>query len=92
MYAAWEHEYRHRLARAHGVDHDSVIVPVFGDFRLLRHDILHCHGIATSEHAGACEVLRWFSGGDVIQLKADHYAEFVVSIPWAKMLAGPDAR
>ncbi len=93
MFAAWEHEYRHRLAKAHGVAHEMVVVPLFGDLRLLRHDILHCRGIATAENSGRCEVLQhWFAVGEKIQIRVEHHLDFVTRIPWPKMWAGPDAR
>ena len=69
MFAAWEHEYRRRLAKAHGVADEMVFVPLFGDLRLLRHDILHCRGIATAENSGRCEVLQpWFVIGQPIHI------------------------
>ncbi len=91
MFAAWEHDFRQRLAVAHGVEHDSIVVPLFGDLRLLRHDVLHCRGIATSDHAGRCQLLRWFQVGDEIQIRGDHHLDFVAQIPWDKMRAGPNA-
>jgi hypothetical protein len=92
LYAAWEHEYRRRLAKAHGVSEGMVIVPVFGDLRLLRHDILHCHGIATAENAGRCVVLQhWFVIGQPIQIGGEHHLDFVTKIPWDKMRQGPDS-
>lgn len=92
LYAAWEHEYRPRLATAHGVNLDSVVVPMFGDLRLLRHDILHCRGMATLEHTGRCQILQWFTVGDEINIRGEHELDLVTQIPWAKMRQGPDAR
>jgi len=88
-FAAWEHFFRRRLAAAHGVDAADILVPVFGDLRHIRHDILHHRGIATAEHAGRCDILNWFSPGNEIRIRGDRIADFMDCIPWAEMANAP---
>ena len=88
VFTEWEHEYRPRLARAHGRDKDDEKYPLLGDVRRLRHDVVHHRGTASSDHSAKCEVIKWFSAGDVIALRAEHYAEFHRLMPWAEMVAG----
>jgi hypothetical protein len=76
VFAEWEHVFRPRLAEAKACSINEVEVTVFGDLRHYRHDILHHGGVATKEHAGKCEVLRWFGTGDPIDIRTDHVLDF----------------
>jgi len=64
VFSMWEHGYRPRLAAARGVDTDDVKIPVLGDLRLIRNDVVHHRGIATADSSGKCQQLRWFSVGE----------------------------
>ncbi len=64
VYAMWEDEMRGRLATAQGIAHDDVKHPILGDLRLIRNDVVHKRGIATSEWTERCSTVRWFSVGD----------------------------
>jgi hypothetical protein len=44
LYELWETGYRTPLATAGDVPRNDVLIPIFGDLRLLRHDILHNKG------------------------------------------------
>lgn len=89
LYSLWEHEYRPRLALAHGRDKDDEMYPLLGDLRRLRHDVLHHGGVATQEWTGRCEVVgHWFPAGDVIRLEGRHFEEFVRLFPWSDMAKG----
>ena len=46
-------------------------VKCMGDFRHIRHDLIHS-GSATKEHSGKCKVLRWFEPGQRMILTTDH--------------------
>ncbi|MGH7685403.1 MAG: hypothetical protein ACREN2_01075, partial [Candidatus Dormibacteria bacterium] len=54
VFAYWEHYYRPAIAGAIGCDADEVRHDLFGDLRLLRHDILHARGQATRDNTGRC--------------------------------------
>jgi hypothetical protein len=66
VYSMWEHELRGRLAAVQGISHDDVEHPILGDLRLIRNDVVHKRGIATSEWTGRCSTVRWFSVDDEI--------------------------
>ena len=90
IFTLWEHEYRKRLAVAHGCSEDELVYPLLGDVRRLRNDVVHHHGIATVPNTGKCEVLRhWFPPGETISLRGEHFAEFHRLFPWESMAAGP---
>jgi hypothetical protein len=88
-YAAWEHEFRPRLAAALGREAGEIQVPWLGDFRRWRHDILHHHGVATPERTGKCEVLKWFAPGDEIKLRNDHISDIARTLPGETLTAEP---
>src|SRR5690348_13635332 len=74
-FTAWEHEYRPRLAQAHGIDRDALTIPLFGDLRLLRNDVVHHHGIATDRNSGKCEVLgHWVTLGAANNVTPQRFA------------------
>jgi hypothetical protein len=90
VFTGWEHEYRPRLAAAHGSTKELLLYPLLGDLRRLRNDVVHHHGIASADNAGKCEIVQhWVAVGDVIQLKGEHFVEFVTLFPWTEMHAGP---
>jgi hypothetical protein len=89
-YTGWELEYRPRLAAAHGCEPSDLKVPLLGDLRRLRHDVVHHRGVATKENAGRCEVVgHWVKEGDLIELRGDHFGEFSRLFPWDVLAAGP---
>jgi hypothetical protein len=90
VYTGWEHEYRPRLAAAHGRAKDQLLYPLLGDLRHLRDDVVHHHGVATPDNAGRCQVLRhWIDVGDPIRLSPDRVAEFSALFPWSDLRSGP---
>lgn len=92
VYAGWEHEYRARLARAHGCNGGDLQIPILGDLRRLRHDVLHHHGIATSKNSGKCEVVgHWVKVGEPIVIGPDEVGEFSRVFPWPELEAHPAA-
>lgn len=92
VYSAWEHDFRARLAAAYGCPKDAVKVPLLGDLRLIRHDVVHHRGIATQDNTGQCTVLRdWFQPGDAIVLQGHHYEQFMRLFPWIDLARAPKA-
>ena len=92
LLAGWEHEYRPRLAAAHGCDAGDIKVPVIGDLRLMRNDIIHHHAIATSSNSGRCQVLRhWVTIGDAIDLGPEQLAELWAIFPWSDLKTPPSS-
>jgi hypothetical protein len=76
LYQEWEDDIRPRLGKAFHVSKERVIAPVFGDLRLMRHDIIHKRGVASSENSGRTQILKWFSPGETIDLVDQHFLDF----------------
>jgi hypothetical protein len=90
LFTAWEHEYRPRLAVAHGLGKDTLLLyNPWGDLRHLRNDIVHHHGIATRNNAGRCRELIWFSDGEKILLRATHFVALDKAYRWEEMERPP---
>jgi hypothetical protein len=88
LYALWEHEYRPRLAVAHNRDPNDERYPLIGDLRLIRNDVIHHRGVATSTNTGRCKVLQWFQPGETIILRGQHFEEFIRIFPWSDLASG----
>jgi hypothetical protein len=84
-FSAWEEGYRRRLADALDCPLDDLRVPLLGDLRLLRNDVVHHRGIASARNAGRCKVLRWFAEVDEIRLDIHRLAEFKEQFPWTEL-------
>lgn len=56
-YSRWEKHFRPVIARSLGVPSEDVLIPLFGDLRRLRHDVVHHLGTATAKWSGRCELL-----------------------------------
>ena len=52
-------------------------VSVLGDLNKMRNDLLHNDRVASQDHTGKCEVLRWFDVGDQIVLETKHVFDFL---------------
>jgi hypothetical protein len=85
VFAEWEHVIRPRLAAARGCVVNEVQASVFGDLRLIRHDILHHAGVASSALVRRRELLRWFDAGQPIMIRGQHIAEFMDAVPWSDL-------
>lgn len=66
VYTYWEHEYRSRVAATMGIHPEGVRLPIMGDFRLLRNDIIHNGGAFGTETVHRLEVLRGLIPGPYV--------------------------
>jgi hypothetical protein len=83
FYAAWDEFHRPRLAKALGCEPKAIKVPLLGDLRCLRNDIVHNRGVASPEWAGKCEFLaHWVRIGEPIAVHGEQINEFVRCFPW----------
>ena len=81
LYSFWEHEYRPRLAASLGLaDADELKIPLFGDIRALRRDVIHHHGVVTKETAAKLSVLAGFHEGKEITLTEGDVEALIRSI------------
>ena len=56
VYGIWEYDYRQKLKNEHRVVGDfSPELDALGDMRLIRNDLLHNRGVATSGSKGKCK-------------------------------------
>ncbi|MGD0577956.1 MAG: hypothetical protein ABSC08_03410 [Bryobacteraceae bacterium] len=67
IYAFWESRYRASIADALGIKADDLKVPIMGDLRRLRNDIVHCVAVVQRETAAKLEVLTQFREGDTVR-------------------------
>ena len=57
LYELWETGYRTPLATAAEIPRERLLVSIFGDLRLLRHEILHNKGCLSAASLGKLEIL-----------------------------------
>ena len=79
LYQYWEDHYRKKIAQALGEKTESLLVPVFGDLRLLRRSIIHYQGYGLPD-IDRCEVLQWFKPGEQIRINQDQMEDVVRKI------------
>ena len=81
IYRLLEERYRKQIEEAFRTDgvRDTIppVLPVMGDFRHIRNDLVHGDGKASEEETGKCEVLEWFQSGDQIVLSVSHVLDFI---------------
>jgi hypothetical protein len=86
VYSLWDEDIRPRVVQARGIAQEDLQFPLFGDMRRMRHDVVHNGGIATETWTARCELLTsWFSPGQIIALRAEHYYEIIERIPWKEI-------
>lgn len=90
LYTLWEDGFRMSFAKAHGCEARDFQVPVLGDLKLMRHDIIHHRSVASSENTGRCQVLRWFKPGEVIRPGASQFFDLVAHFLWEILATGPN--
>ena len=83
IYSRWESRYRTQLK--HEVRHlPGGIRPrqsVLGDLGHIRNDLLH-NGIAKQRESGRCQILRWFTVGEQMQVRLRHVFDFLNQMGW----------
>jgi hypothetical protein len=79
IFSFWEENYRSLIALELSIAKEQLLIPVLGDIRLLRNDIIHHSAVAT-ERIERCEVLRWFKPGDRISLEEQQVDTIVCEI------------
>ena len=79
IFSFWEDYYRSLIASELMIAKDRLLIPVLGDIRLLRNDIIHHHAVAT-QRIEQCEVLCWFKGGDEISMDEQQVDTMVCEI------------
>ena len=74
----WESQYRNEMRDS--LEGPDIIRPQaepIGDFRRIRNDLIHNHGIASVKESGKCKVLMWFKPGEHMILGMRHVFDFL---------------
>lgn len=74
IYTAWDETYRHRIAAAAGIDAKTIVAPLMGDLRKIRHCIVHDKS-AISEKGMNFEVLTWSLAPGKLMITQDMFSE-----------------
>jgi hypothetical protein len=81
MFEYWESEHRALIASALAFgDRKDVKVPVLGDLRLLRQDVIHHRGIVRSETSMKLAVLNGFVAGQQLCLSGEEVEAIIVEV------------
>jgi hypothetical protein len=77
----WDGEYRPRIANALGLpDPNTLKLPICGDLRLLRNDILKHRGVITKEKQTKLETLKHIPANQLLVLSSDDIEGIVSSL------------
>jgi hypothetical protein len=87
FYTDWEEHYRVELARAHQCDKYDFQINYFGDLGKLRHDYVHNRGICSN--SAHCDVLKWFSTGDLMIPTPANYVQLLTEFPGDELRRRP---
>lgn len=80
VYTEWEEHYRALISAAIGLT-EPLKLPMFGDLRCFRNDIVHHRGIATVDNSGRCEVFTdWFQTGETMFFDVHRVAQFMDAV------------
>ena len=71
IYDKWERS-RHKAKRQLDTPNAAIASECMGDFRLIRNDLIHNDGIASTDQSGRCTVLNWFKPGERMLFKIEH--------------------
>ena len=89
VYFLWESRFRNEMME--GLQGPDIIRPegvAFGDFRLIRNDLIHNNGVASERYSGRCKVLKWFKPGEHIVMGMHHVLDFLNQIGFMTKAAG----
>jgi hypothetical protein len=77
VYQQWDEVLRPQAATLLGLSKKEVKIPILGDLRHLRNDVVHHRGVASTENTGRCEIVAsWFAVGDRIMFGPRKAYEF----------------
>jgi len=77
LVAAWEYRFRQEIAALLKLPtRNDLTSDEMGDLTLMRNDIVHHHGVATTNNCGRCRSLRWFAEGETIRVDTPLIYEF----------------
>jgi len=77
----WEHEYRPRIASLFGLkEADEFKMPIFGDIRLLRNEILKHRGVLTKDTVKKLQVVGGLQVGGVIDFSGYDLEQLVHTV------------
>jgi hypothetical protein len=81
VYHLWENEYRPRIAEILQLfDSKELRLPVCGDLRLLRHEILKHRGVITEETTAKLEVLKQIPADQPLNLTFENVGEVMSAV------------
>ena len=75
LYTEWDEVHRHRIADESKMEASDLLVPVFGDLRRFRIDIIHKKGISTKNGSAQTEELASIAKGDQIYIDVDRWIQ-----------------
>jgi len=77
VYQQWEEVLRPQAAALLELSSNDVKIPILGDLRRLRDDVVHHRGVASTKNTGRCETAAsWFAVGDRIMFDPQKAYEF----------------
>ncbi|WP_116867495.1 hypothetical protein [Pseudomonas syringae] len=76
IYSLWDETYRHKISKAAGVEASTLIAPLMGDLRKIRHCILH-NKSTIPENGYQFEVLDWKLAPGALAITAEMFREFI---------------
>ncbi|MDV6284996.1 hypothetical protein [Rhodococcus jostii] len=80
FHAIWDEQIRKKLAAAHGCKASDILIPFFGDVRLVRNDFVHKKGIA--DKSAETEVLEdWFTRGRPMEISPERMLSLISLFP-----------
>lgn len=80
MYEFWETEYRNRVCEALEIKRETLLIPIIGDLRLIRHAILHNKSRVTKDVQDKTKIIVGLKEGDEISFQERFMYEIVQAI------------
>jgi hypothetical protein len=76
----WEQEYRPRIATLLSIEAEELKIPILGDLRLLRNEVLKHRGVLTEKVRMRLEVIGGLQAGQVINFAEDDIEQLIRGI------------
>jgi hypothetical protein len=81
IYHLWENEYRLRIAEILGCSEPNILkLPICGDLRLLRHEILKHNGVITKETKARLKILKQIPAEQPLNLSDDDVEQVMSAV------------